>query len=313
MTMITRVSDYSRAEIRSSLHNGSLLLHLGPFAQLIAGSSEPLIDFLLDTYRDCPAELFPSDVTDVHLNLRAPNIFRRYVRQQVVPDPGFEVPAVPLPISMAPLAFEMGLNLSVALKCCRFVTIHAGVVADDAGAIVMSAESGSGKSTLTAALLEQGYRLFSDEFALVGLGDASLQAYPRPISLKEGTIPIVRELAGSDWISPVVKGSPKGDIAYRRARLSDIDQADKQAKAKLILFPQFDPGIQLSKRKLNTAEAILRLIPASTNYGLLGEQAYLAITKLFEDAVAFEISYGSTEQSLNLVAEALHERDDHAA
>ncbi|WP_262695028.1 HprK-related kinase A [Kordiimonas aquimaris] len=313
MSTVTRVSDLSRREIRSSLREGSLLLHLGPFAQLISGSSDPLIDFLQDTYRDCQVELFPSDVTDVHLNLRAPNILRKFFRPQVVPDPGFEVPAVPLPIEMAPLAFEMGLNLSVALKCCRFVTIHAGVVADKDGAILMSAESGSGKSTLTAALLERGYRLFSDEFALVGLGDAVLQPYPRPISLKEETIPIVRELAGDEWISPIVKGSPKGDIAYRRARRSDIDQSHKQAKAKLILFPEFEPGMRPYKRRLNTAEAILRLIPASTNFGLLGEQAYLAITRLFDDAVAYELSYGSTEQSLSLIDEALQERDDHAA
>lgn len=311
--MIKRISEYSRGELRTSLKEGTLLIHLGPFAQLISGASEPLLDFLQDTYRDCQAELYPSDVTDIYLSLRAPNMFRQYFRKQVVPDPGFDVPAVPLPISMAPLAFEMGLNLSVALKCCRFVTIHAGVVADDDGAIVMSAESGSGKSTLTAALIEQGYRLFSDEFALVDLESAALQAYPRPISLKEGTIPIVRELAGADWISPVVHGSPKGDIAYRRVRPSDIERSGEQALAKLIIFPEYDSGARPTKRRLNTAEAILRLIPASTNYGLLGEQAYRAIVRLFDNAVAYEISYSSTTQSVDLIHEALAERHNDAS
>lgn len=305
-------SEFSRKELKSALSNGSLIVHLGPFSHRINGVNDHILNFLQDTYRDVPVELTPSDVTDIHLNLQAPNVFRKYFRKQVTPNPGFQVPVVPLPLSMTSLAYEMGLNLSVALKCCRYVTVHAGVVADDDGAIIMSAESGSGKSTLTAALIEQGYRLFSDEFALIGLNDAALQPYPRPISLKEGTIPIVRELAGPEWISPVVTGTPKGNIAYRRARKNDIKQAHKTAKAKLILFPQFTAGAAPLATKLNPAQAILRLIPASTNYGLLGEPAFHAITKLFDDAEAYEISYSTLEQSLRLVNELLDERTKNA-
>lgn len=293
-------SEYSRAAIRKALTKGTFTLRLGPFSHLINGASSPLLDFLEDTYRDCLVELFPTRVTEVVLNVKAPNMVRRFIRPQVTPDPGFKVPTVPLPRSMAPLAFEMGLNLSVALKCCRFVNIHAGVVADDRGAVVMSAASGSGKSTLTAALMQQGYRLFSDEFALIGLDQPELHPYPRPISLKQETIPIVREFAGDDWISKTLKGTPKGNIAYRRVRPSDLEMDHLPAKAKLLLFPAFEGGVLPRARKLNPAEAMMKLIPASTNYSLLGEPAYSALINLVSDAPAYEISYGSTEQSLKL-------------
>ena len=301
MNRLASLGSFSRSDLRSALRHGTLTLHLGPFTHLISGSSNALIDYLTDTYRDYRVEMTPSDVTDVLLSLEAPNFARRFVRRQITPNPGFKVPAVPLPISMAPLAYEMGLNLSVALRCCRFINVHAGVVADDSGAIVMSAESGAGKSTLTAALLQQGYRLFSDEFALIGLDEPLLYPYPRPISLKQETIPVVREMVGDSWISKVVTGTPKGDIAYYRARESDLAQDKTPAAAKLLLFPKFEKGVRPMARQLNPAEAIMRLVPASTNYSLLGEPAFLALTGMLKNVRAYEITYGSTTDSLRLV------------
>jgi HprK-related kinase A len=303
MNKLKPLSAFSRFELRQALKRGSLTLYLGPFAHMIKGASDPLLDYLQDTYRDTLVELTPSDVTDIHLNLSAPNFLRRFIRRQVTPDPGFDVPVAPLPLSMAPLAFEMGLNLSVALKCCRFVTVHAGVVADEDGAIMMSGASGSGKSTLTAALMAEGYRLFSDEFALVGLSDRLLHPYPRPISMKQETIPVIADLVGEEFISPVISGTPKGDIAYRRARNSDIQAAQTPAKPQMILFPRFSQGEASQVQPLNTAEAIMNLIPASTNYTLLGEPAFHAMLEMVQNVPAYEISYGSLEQSVEIVAD----------
>lgn len=301
--MSAALQQFDSNDLRRSLKAGTFTMSLGPFAHLVSGSSDALLDFLQDTYRDYTVDLQPKDVTEIVLSLKAPNILRQFIRPQITPDPGFDVPAVPLPLRMAPLAFEMGLNLSVALKCCRLMTIHAGVVADDKGAIVMSAASGGGKSTLTAALMAEGYRLFSDEFALVDLENAALHPYPRPISLKQQSIPVVRDIVGSDQISEPITGTPKGDIAYCRVKKSDLSAADQTSRAKLILFPRFEEGVSPVARKLNPAEAIMRLIPASTNYNLLGEPAFNAVVKLVRNARAYEISYGSTAQSLQLISE----------
>ncbi len=301
MNTLARLGSYSRSDLRSALKQGTLTLHLGPFTHLVSGASNALLDFLSDTYRDYQVEMAPSDVTDVLLSLEAPNLLRRFVRRQITPNPGFKVPAVPLPIHMAPLAYEMGLNLSVALKCCRFINVHAGVVADDSGAIVMSAASGAGKSTLTAALLQHGYRLFSDEFALIGLDKPLLYPYPRPISLKQETISVVRDMVGDSWISETVTDTPKGDIAYYRARESDLAQDKTPTAAKLLLFPKFEKGARAMTHQLNPAEAIMRLVPASTNYSLLGEPAFHALTGLLKNIRAYEITYGSTTDSLRLV------------
>ncbi len=299
--MTRTLSDYDRDGIVSALRAGTLEMLLGPFATRIKGTEPSLIDFLYDTYRDVPVSASLSDVTDVAINIRPPSWFRQYIRRQVIPDPGFQVPAVPLPSHMSPLAFEMGVNLVVALKCCRLITFHAGVVASDKGAILVSAGSGGGKSTLVSALMQEGYHLFSDEFALLGMENALLASYPRPVSLKNESIDIVKELAGKEWVSPVLSGTPKGKIAYRRARPDDIENANGKAETKLILFPSFNTSGEHYASRVSSSEAMMRLIPSSTNYHLLGEAAYLSLSKMVAEAEAYEISYGSTEESLTIV------------
>ncbi len=298
---------YDRVSIVSALRAGTLEMVLGPFAARITGREPALVDFLFDTYRDVPVRTSLSDVPDIAINIRPPSLTRTFFRRQVIPDPGFQVPAVPLPSSMASLAFEMGVNLVVALKCCRLVTFHAGVVTNENVSILISAGSGGGKSTLVSALMEEGYRLFSDEFALLGMSDGLLASYPRPVSLKNESIDVVRELSGSEWISPVLSGTPKGNIAYRRARSQDIESADHCSKTKLILFPRFNVSGEHFANRISSSEAMMRLIPSSTNYHLLGEKAYDALNRMVQGAEVYEIAYGSTEESLTIVRDLAEE------
>ena len=305
--MLTSINNLNPRDIARSVKQGTFMLKLGPFWHLIKSPTKYLLSHLVEIYGEVEASLEPKEVTEIILDLKAPNIVRKYFRPQLTPDPGFKIPAVPLPASMAALGFEMGLNLSVALKTCRFVTVHAGVVEKAGSAILMSAASGGGKSTLTAALHANGYRLFSDEFALLELNTALAHPYPRPISLKQESIPIVEELLGADRISPVISGTPKGNIAYARVGTDSIRRASETAPVKLIVFPNFQQGSQPMARRLNPAEAVMRLVAASTNYSLLGEPAYKAIVNLVKQARAYEITYGDTAQSIRLVEELMGE------
>ncbi|MCK0070426.1 HprK-related kinase A [Kordiimonas laminariae] len=297
----TLISDLNRADVFSSLKEGQFELILGAFSARLASQSPELVDFLFDVYRDVPANLELQEVTDIALNVRPPNVFRKYLRPQVIPDPGFKVPAVPLPKKMAPLSLEMGMNLSVALKCCRFLTFHAGAVANENGGVLISGASGSGKSTLTTALMQEGYRLFSDEFGLLSLDKAEINPYPRPVSLKGNSISVVRDMVGAEWVSKSIMNTPKGEIAYRRARRSDIEQANVPAPVKLILFPSFAENISPRAKKLTKAETIMRLIESATNYKLLGEAAYKALTDMVVGAEAYDITYGDTEECMQMV------------
>ena len=72
----------------------------------------------------------------------------------------------------------------------RYLIIHAAVVERNGFALLLPAPPGSGKSTLCAGLIHHGWRLLSDELALIDPETATLQAIPRPVSLKLSLIHI---------------------------------------------------------------------------------------------------------------------------
>lgn len=282
-------------------------LHLGPFVFALQSPSEEVADHLYDLYRDVPATLGVTELSDYSLKVDAPNLLRRYIRPHIVPDPGFHFPAAPLPVPMAPLALEMGMNLCVALQCFRYVIFHAGVVARGDKAVLLAAQSGGGKSTLTAALMDEGFRLMSDEFGILSTEGALLHAYPRPVSLKNESIDIVSDFAGADAVSQRLKDTPKGDIAYRRARADDVAAMAQPAKASLILFPRFQPGSAPSAKRIEVAEGAMSLIASSPNYDVIGETAFQALAQMLDGARCYELTYDNTADSIQLVEDLLSE------
>lgn len=299
------LKDVPKRTAISALSEGRLSLKLGPFITRLNTRDGLAQRFILDMYREAKVEIGDELLCDFAMTVRPPNLYRRFFRKQVVPDPGFNFPAVPLPADLSPLALEMGLNLNVALQCFRFAIFHAGVVAKGKEALVISAKSGGGKSTLTAALMEEGFRLLSDEFAILDTDDARLKAYPRPVSLKNQSIEVVKAFAGSESLSETFTDTPKGDIAYRRIRASDIAAADQSASAKVILFPEFVWGTAPQVTQIDLADAAMQLIASSPNYQVIGECAFTALMTMLKGARAFEIKYGNTEDSLKIVHDLL--------
>jgi HprK-related kinase A len=290
------------------LRHGRLYLHLGPFVTRLMSRNGYVADHLARMYGACHVSTGDEELADFSLRLDAPRRLRRYVRRQVVPDPGFHFPAAPLPYHMASLATEMGLNLCVALQCFRFAIFHAGVVAHGSDGILISARSGGGKSTLTAALMEDGYRLLSDEFAILDPESRMLRAYPRPVSLKNASVDVVRALAGEAEVSPRLVGTPKGDIAYRRPRTADVAAQQTQAVPRLILFPEYQAGAPAQHERLEAAEAAMQLISGPPNYQVLGEPAFQALMTMMEGARTYRLTYGNTADSLALVRDLMGER-----
>nr|WP_281500842.1 HprK-related kinase A [Kordiimonas marina] len=301
------MEDYGRRAVRQALRRGTLVLHLGPFAMQLKADSRALLAFLLSMYGACHATLEAGVLADFSLHVRAPNMIRRFVRRQITPDPGFYFPTVPLPRPMAPLALEMGMNLAVALQCFRFAIYHAGVVADERGAIAISAFSGGGKSTLTAALMEEGFRLLSDEFAIMGLDEPGLYPYPRPVSLKNASVEIVRAFAGAEEMSTTLTGTPKGDIGYRRARPHELEMMHEPAMPKLLLFPQFSLDAEPRAEKVEPGDAVMRFIAGSPNYHALGEAAFGSLMAFADSVAAYDLHYGNTADSIALVKDLWRE------
>ena len=104
---------------------------------------------------------------DFHIALQSPSIIRRWIRPQATFSFDGYLPFKPLPQTQSFAMFEWGLNWCVANNAHQYLVIHSAVVEKNGKAIIFPGTPGSGKSTLCAGLVSQGWRLLSDEMALL--------------------------------------------------------------------------------------------------------------------------------------------------
>ena len=284
----------------------SIRLRIGP-AQFRVGSdwAQP-IDQLARLYASYPPPTGPANAT---VRLFAARPWRRFFRPAVHIGGDFTIPdALPLPLSMGLLAAEMAMNLQMALGWRRHLLLHASAVARDGRALIVSGASGSSKSTLAALLGESGdWRLMGDEFTLIEPARGNALGLPRPVSLKNAALAEMAARVPADRFGPLLQGTPKGDIRHMVPRADALAAMHEPATPALILFPRF--GDDLSVTRIAPSELFVRLTEASTNYALLGEAGFMALTRLVQTVPAMAVSYPDSESGLQLVeqlwAEAL--------
>lgn len=276
----------------------SIRLSVGP-AQFRIGSdwAQPVAE-LAKLYASYPSPEGPANAT-VHLFAARP--WRRLIRPAVHIGGDFTIPdALPLPLAMGLLAAEMAMNLQMALGWRRHMLLHASAVERDGRALIMSGASGSGKSTLAALLGETGdWRLMGDEFTLLDPASGDALAFPRPVSLKNAAIAEMAARVPADRFGPLLKATPKGDIRHMVPHSDALAAMHQPAAPALILFPRF--GAELSVARIAPSELFVRLTEASTNYAMLGEAGFAALTRLVQTVPALAVSYPDSASGLQLV------------
>ena len=272
-------------------------IRVGPVGYRIGSDWAAPIAQLRAVYAGYPAP----EVPDFTVRLEATRPWRRWLRPQVAIGGDLTIPgALPLPLSQALLAAEMAMNLQVALGWRRHLLLHASVVEKDGRAVVMTGESGAGKSTLAALLMARGWRLFGDEFALLG-ADGLLYPHPRLVSLKnQGVAAVAAALPNARW-GPELRGTPKGDIRHLVLDSRTLAEMDTPAPPALLLFPRF--GEAPATRTMLPSEAFVRLTQASTNYTNLGERGFAMLTSFVQQVTAIAIDYPDGDGGVRMVEE----------
>lgn len=279
-------------------------LRVGPVSFRIGSAWRRPLDQLERLYANYPAAEAPCDFT---VRLEPARPWRRFLRPSVAIAGDYWLPdTAPLPLSLGLLAAEMGMNLQMALGQRRYLLLHAATVEREGRALLMTGPSGAGKSTLAALLGERGWRFMGDEFALLGLDDGRLHAFPRAVSLKNTALELFPEVA-ADRLGPMLEGTPKGIVRHLRPGAEAIARMDEPAAPALILFPRFEPGLEPAVRPVGAAEAFVRLTQASTNYVALAERGFAALTRLVASVPGRAIDYASSEQAIALVERAWEE------
>jgi hypothetical protein len=166
----------------------------------------------------------------------------------------------------------------------------------------MPAPPGSGKSTLCAALVHAGWRLLSDELALVRLADGLLQPVPRPVSLKNASIGVIRRFAPQAVFSPEVHDTSKGTIAHMKAPAAAVARAHEPARPAWLIFPRYQAGAAAQLAPLAPARAFMQLAENCFNYSVLGAAGFHALGALVDRVAARQFSYGDLDEAVRLFA-----------
>lgn len=242
-----------------------------------------------------------SHLVDFHVRLAKPKGIRQFIRPQINFMLDQNQPFKPLPLDQTCAFFEWGLNWTIAQHAMHYLIIHCAVVAKDDLAIILPGMPGAGKSTLCAAICHHGWRLLSDEQALISLETGLIEPLARPICLKNESIDIIKEFCPSAEFGAIVAGTSKGVLAHVKAPADATEQLDIPAQPRFIIFPQFDATVdQASLTPVTQGMALIELIGHCFNYTTLGEQGFSTLTNLVTRSQCFEFRYRELSQALDI-------------
>jgi len=287
------------AELRARLSGAGLVLRTGPFTNLIRSDVPHLIDTVALMYADYPVEP-DGGFADFHLDYRRARGPRRWFRPQVHFAYDGSTPFQPLPLAQAYPMLEWTMNWCVSHRAHGYLIIHAAVLEKHGRGIILPAPPGSGKSTLTAALLGHGWRLLSDEMTLVRPADAMLVPVPRPVSLKNASIDVIRAFCPDAILSRPVEETTKGTIAHVKAPRDSILRAAEPARAACVVFPRYEAGAGLALTPLPKARAFMELADNCFNYQVLGAHGFAALGQLIDTSDAYTFRYSNLPEAMDL-------------
>lgn len=284
------VSQVDRETFSNKLKTGTLRLDLSLCSFQIQSDMPLVCDNLYRLYANHHV-LGEDHAVDFHLRLSRPTSIRRWLKPQVEFWNDDVKPFRPFPAAHAYSFLEWGMNWCVASQKHDVLLIHASVLAKGDKAILFPAPPGSGKSTLCTYLAFNGWRLLSDEMAVVDLVDGTIKAFPRAICLKNQSINLCRQWFPQAQISHIARDTKKGDVAHVRPPLDAIENAACPAVARAIVFPTFSAGQTLQISTLTKTETFMELARNAFNHNALGGEGFSALSRVIEGAEGYQATY----------------------
>lgn len=294
-----KLSSLTKQEQVRKLSGHGINMRIGPFVANIQSDISSVVEGISCLYADYPL-VDDNGFADFHVQLRRPPNVRRWIHPQAIFKLDNKIPFKPLALDHAYPMFEWGLNWCMAKHGNLFLILHSAVIEKNGHAVVMPAPPGSGKSTLCAALIYHGWRLLSDELTLVSISDGMIVPVPRPVSLKNESIEIIRNYIPEAVIGSSAKDTNKGTVALMKPPGDSIELVDTQATPAWIIFPKYEQGASPRLEKKLKVEAFMQGITNSFNYTLLGVKGFQAATKLIDMCDCYDFTYSNLDEALEI-------------
>jgi len=290
------------SELRRRLKRGDLALTMPPFAVRIRSDVDDLAVHLAEMYSEFSLRPDPG-FCDFHVEIMRAKGLRRWFKPLAEFSFDGARSFVPLPQDQCFTMLEWGLNWCVAAHAHQYLLIHAATIEREGRAVVLPAPPGSGKSTLCAGLVHRGWRLLSDELALLDMQSGLIHGMARPVNLKNASIEVISKFAEQAVLTPPVANTNKGTVALMKPPGDAVRRVLEPARAAWIVLPKYVAGATANLQRLERAQTFMTLAEQSFNYDIHGEQGFHALGRLVDSCETFQFEYSDLNQAAEVFAE----------
>lgn len=290
----------SPTDLRRQLAGPGIWMRTGPFSLRVQSRIPSVAEGLAQLYGQFEVRSPRESFADFHVTVNPPRGWRRWLRPQVNFALDGMPPFKPLPYNQAFPMLEWGLNWCVSTHAHQYLIIHAGVVEKNGLAAILPAPPGSGKSTLTAALTLSGWRLLSDELTLIDRKTGLIHPLPRPVSLKNQSIDIIRAFSPDAFINRESRDTLKGTVAHMRPLRDSVLRQHEAARPGWVIFPQWRDGAATSLTSRSRAQTFMFLAQNAFNYSHLGADGFRVGAALIDQVGCYDFQYSRLEEAIAL-------------
>lgn len=302
------VADLSANAVKRQLAVDGLILQIGPFSFRLISTISSIADELKRLYCDYSV-LDGSSFVDFTVTIASGTGVRHWMRRQAIFKFDGHEPFIPLPEDHAFPLLEWSMNWCISMHAHQYLLLHSAVIEREGSAVIMAAPPGSGKSTLCAGLINRGWRLLSDELALISLTDASITPLGRPVSLKNQSIDIIRKFVSDAVFSRVVHDTSKGSVSLLKVPTDQLLRIKESARPRWVIFPKYLAGSQAQLTPRSKANSMLELGRNSFNYMVLGLTGFEVLTKVIDASECYDFQYSQLDDAVELFDELFSQRN----
>ncbi len=292
-----KLKELSASSVKGRLQTHGLILKIGPFSFRIISPIAAVADGVTALYAEYPV-LDGQDFVDYTVTIATGSGTHRWVRPQAIfRFEGME-PFIPLPMDHAFPLLEWSMNWCIAMHAHHYLLLHSAVIEKNGCAVIMPAPPGSGKSTLCAGLVHRGWRLLSDEVALISLTDTSITPLGRPISLKNQSIDVINRFVPGSVFSKVVHDTSKGSVSLLKVPTVHLDRIAETARPRWVVFPKYVAGSAAQMRPRSKANSMLELGRNSFNYMVLGLKGFEVLSRVIDSSDCYDFQYSQLDDAV---------------
>jgi HprK-related kinase A len=288
-------------DFNQRLARGELPLRIGPYIYNIQSNLPAVAAGIATLYGDFLLA-DPGEFVDYNVALQRSGFLQR-VRGKAEFLFDKKSPFDTIPAGQAYAFLEWGMNWCVSLYANEYLKLHAAAVSRGDTAIIMPGIPGTGKSTLCAALGLSGWRILSDEHAMIPPRTTEIIPLCRPVSLKNESIDVIKSFSASAIFGPVSKETHKGVVVHMKADLHPDSHDTKSLQAAAMIFPRYarDEPQRMSPRR--RTDSFILAAYHSFNYSLLCEAGFEAMKTLIQNIDCYDLVYHDLDWAVQAVGD----------